>query len=100
MNMMMLVTVKPKFQVTIPAKLRKRMRLKEGDVMEAILVEDGVLLRPKAVVDRNSTSQRIASLLARIEPSSEDVGRSEEEIMQVALADVARVRGERRELNP
>lgn len=97
--MMMLVTVKPKFQVTIPAKLRKRMRLKEGDVMEASLVEDGVLLRPKAVVDRNSAAQRIASVLARIEPSSEDVGRSEEEIMQGALADVAKVRGARREFN-
>ena len=96
---MMLVTVKPKFQVTIPAKLRKRMRLKEGDVMEASLVEDGVLLRPKAVVDRNSAAQHIASVLARIEPSSEDVGRSEEEIMQGALADVAKVRGARREFN-
>ena len=36
---MSLVTVKPKFQVTIPAKLRRGINLREGDVMEAIVRE-------------------------------------------------------------
>ena len=48
---MPLVTVKPKFQVTIPARLRKDINLHEGDVMEATIVEDGILLRPMDVVD-------------------------------------------------
>ncbi len=43
---MSLVTVKPKFQVTIPAKLRRGINLREGDVMEAIVMGDGILFRP------------------------------------------------------
>ena len=93
---MALVTVKPKLQATIPAKLRKRIGLREGDVMEATVVEGGVLLRPGELTDRNAAADRIASVLARIEPSPEDADRSEEEIMQHALADIAEARRERR----
>ncbi|MFA6021816.1 MAG: AbrB/MazE/SpoVT family DNA-binding domain-containing protein, partial [Rhodospirillales bacterium] len=60
---MSLVTVKPKFQVTIPAKLRKSISLQEGDLVEALLVEGGILLRPKAVVDRHMAASRIEEIL-------------------------------------
>ena len=50
---MPLVTVKPKFQITIPAKLRKGLDLHEGDLLEATVVGDGILFRPKEVVDGN-----------------------------------------------
>ncbi len=94
---MPLVTVKPKFQVTIPAKLRRGLDLREGDLLEATVVGDGILFRPKEVVDRNAAADRIASILARIEPLPEDVGRSEDEIMEDVVADIARARGERRD---
>ena len=42
---MNIVTVKPKFRVTIPAKLRKSINLKEGDIMEAVRVDDGILFK-------------------------------------------------------
>jgi len=92
-----LVTVKPKFQVTIPAKLRERVDLHEGDLMEASVVEDGILLRPKAVVDRNAVADRVAEIFSRIKPSPDDAGRSEEEIMQDIIEDIAEVRKERRD---
>lgn len=93
---MPLVTVKPKFQVTIPAKLRRRIDLHEGDLMEATIVKDGILLRPKEVVDRNAAADRIASILAHTEPSPEDANRSEDEIMQDTLTGIAEARRERR----
>ena len=93
---MSLVTVKPKFQVTIPAKLRKGLDLREGDLMEATVVDDGILLRPKQVVDRNAAAERVAAVLARIEPPPEDAGRTEDEIMEDILADIAAARKERR----
>ena len=94
---MPLVTVKPKFQVTIPAKLRRGLDLHEGDVMEATIAGDGILLRPKDVVDRNAAAGRIASILARIEPLPEDAGRSENEIMDDIIADIAKARRELRD---
>ena len=93
----MLVTVKPKFQVTIPAKLRERVDLHEGDLMEASVVEDGILLRPKDVVDRNAVADHVAAIFARIEPSPEDAGRSEEEIMQDTIEVISKARKERRD---
>ena len=93
----MLVTVKPKFQVTIPAKLRERVDLHEGDVMEASAVEGGILFSPKEVVDRNAVADKIEEIFARIKPSPEDAGRSEEEIMQDIIEDIAEARKERRD---
>ncbi len=92
---MSLVTVKPKFQVTIPAKLRKGLDLHEGDLLEATVVGDGILFRPKEVVDRNAAADQIASILTRIEISPEDAGRAEDEIMEDVIADIARLRRER-----
>ena len=97
---MPLVTVKPKFQVTIPARLRRDINLHEGDVMEATIVGDGILLRPMDVVDRNAAADRIAAAFAATKPSSEDVGRSEAEIMKDTIADIAASRRERRNREP
>ena len=97
---MPLVTVKPKFQVTIPARLRRDINLHEGDVMEATIVGDGILLRPMDVVDRNAAADRIAATFAATKPSSENVGRSEAEIMKDTIADIAASRRERRNREP
>ena len=93
---MPLVTVKPKFQVTIPAKLRRGINLHEGDIMEVTVVGDGILLRPTGVVDRDAAADRIAAKFAATAISSEDAGRSEDEIMKDTIADIAASRRERR----
>ena len=89
--MMNLVTVKPKFQVTIPAKLRKGINLQEGDIMEAIHVDDGILFRVKRVVDRNENADRIASTLAEVHVPPEDKARLEDEIKQKLMQNPMRL---------
>ncbi len=96
---MLLVTVKPKFQVTIPAKLRRGLDVHEGDIMEATVVGDGILLRPKEVVDRRAAADRVASILESIDPTPGDARRSEDEIIAAAVADVAEARKKRRDSN-
>ena len=93
---MAFVTVKPKFQVTIPAKLRRGIDLREGDLMEATLVSDGILLKPKEVVDRVAAADRIAAKFAAAQPSSMDLERSEDAIMSDTIKDITRSRRERR----
>ena len=93
---MPVVTVKPKFRVTVPAKLRRDINLRKGDVMEVTGVGDGILLRPASVVDRIAAADRIAAKFAATEASSEDAGRSEDEIMKDTIADIAASRRERR----
>ena len=93
---MPLVTVKSKFQVTIPARLRKGIDLREGDIMEATLMGDGILFRPKQVVDRDAAADRIAATVSAGRPLPEDVGRTEDEIMEDTIADIADSRRDRR----
>lgn len=49
---MALTRIKPKFQVTIPQAAREAVGLKIGDFLEATPTKEGVLLRPKQLVDR------------------------------------------------
>jgi len=54
---MSLVKVKTKFQVTIPAELRDRIHLKEGDMLEAVIEGDVIVLKPMVVLNRESLAQ-------------------------------------------
>lgn len=44
-------TLRGKGQLTIPEEIRTAARLEEGDLLEAELTEDGILLRPQKVID-------------------------------------------------
>ncbi len=60
---MPLLQVKRHFQITLPSKLRQVLDLKEGDVMEAELVDgQAIILKPKVLVDkgRNFSAQQVA----------------------------------------
>ena len=93
---MSFVTVKPKFQITIPAKLRKDIDLHEGDIMEAVVVGNSILFKPKQVVDRELAADRIAARFAEVQPAPGDIDRSEDEIIDETIADISASRRERR----
>ena len=48
---MKLISVRKNGQVTLPAEIRRRARLEPGDVLEADVVDEGIVLRPKKLVD-------------------------------------------------
>ena len=58
-----LVRVKDKFQVTIPAEVRAVVAIRTGDYLEVSAVPEGILLRPKNVVDPPGTSKTILDFL-------------------------------------
>jgi len=47
----MTTTVREKGQITIPAEVRRAAHLEEGDPVEVEIVEEGILLRPRKVID-------------------------------------------------
>ncbi|MGH8058655.1 MAG: AbrB/MazE/SpoVT family DNA-binding domain-containing protein [Candidatus Entotheonellia bacterium] len=49
---MLLVKVKEKYQVTLPASVRKKLGLAVGDVLEATVEDNKITLTPKSVIDR------------------------------------------------
>jgi AbrB family looped-hinge helix DNA binding protein len=50
--MAVLVRVKGKFQVTIPAVIRRKLALQEGCYLEATVSDEGILLRPRQLADK------------------------------------------------
>jgi AbrB family looped-hinge helix DNA binding protein len=44
-------TLRAKGQLTLPEDIRKAARLEEGDLFEAELTPDGILLRPQRLID-------------------------------------------------
>jgi AbrB family looped-hinge helix DNA binding protein len=89
-----LVTVKDKFQVTIPAKLRDQAAISVGDLLEATVEQGAIVLRPKAVVDRAAIAEEIERVLAAAARAPEDRERSEGEIVEDAISEVKAARRE------
>ncbi len=79
---MPLVHVKKNYQITIPSRLRNALKIKEGDLMEAEIEGESIMLRPKSVVDRIEEKRQewIASLIKTGREHPVDI--SEEEIVE------------------
>jgi AbrB family looped-hinge helix DNA binding protein len=56
-----LTRVQKKGQVTIPAEIRQRLRLAEGDLVAFIETEHGVMLVPQTVVPAGAAHQSAAN---------------------------------------
>jgi AbrB family looped-hinge helix DNA binding protein len=76
---MALLKLKQKAQVTIPADLRRQFNLQEGDYLEAEAVENGILLKPVSVVERNQTWQEIRAAMGTVRDMAPDPGQSPQE---------------------
>ncbi len=63
--------------------------------MEAVRIDEGILLKFKLVVDRNTIADRIASTLAEARVLPEDKDRSEDEVMEDTIAEISASRRER-----
>lgn len=50
---MPLVRLKTKHQVTIPANICKQLHLETGSILEAVVHDGVIVLKPKVVVDPN-----------------------------------------------
>jgi len=68
-----IVKVNQNFQVTIPAIIRKKYDIDEGDLIEASATEQGILLKPKLLLDK----------LPEVELSKKD-----EEMLKESLNDI------------
>lgn len=95
---MALVRSRERAQITLPQEVRDALKVKQGDHLEAELVEGGVLLRPVAVVDRDAARARLRASIARgsrwAGPGPEP---SEDELMAEIAAEIEEDRRKRRE---
>jgi AbrB family looped-hinge helix DNA binding protein len=82
-----LVKVKEKFQITLPAELREVLHLAVGDLLEATIEDNVIVLKPKIVVDRAQAWAKIehamASVTDRAPNPQQSPQQQEEEIAEI-----------------
>ena len=49
----MLLTVRKNAQITLPASIRRKAHIEEGDLLEAEVRDDEIILRPKKLIDKS-----------------------------------------------
>src|SRR5918998_6570987 len=76
---MTLLKLRHKAQITLPAELRRHFHLKEGDYLEAQAVENGILLKPVSVVEREHAWREIREAMATVQDTAPDTAQSIQE---------------------
>jgi AbrB family looped-hinge helix DNA binding protein len=79
-----LVKVKEKFQITLPAELREVLHLAVGDLLEATIEDNVIVLKPKVVIDREHAWNKIEHAMASVTdltPNPEQSPQEQEEEM-------------------
>ena len=93
---MSLIKVKDKFQVTIPAAIRKIAKLDVGDLLEITVKEDGIFLRRKTINYREDIIGELRDALAEtVEEDNTIIKKSDDEIMDEAIKTIREVRAEK-----
>lgn len=81
-------------QVTLPAEARKALRLKEGDYLEAEVVNDVVQLRPVRVVDRAAADRRLDEIGRQVKWVGLGPEPSDDELLEMVDDDIHAMRTE------
>jgi len=89
---MALVRVKGKYQVTIPKEVRRKLGLRVGDYLEVEVQGSAIVLKPKALLDKDEAFERLRSLLERLREKRAAL--SEEEVEREVLEAIRAVRAE------
>lgn len=89
---MALIKVKERFQVTIPAPIRKKLGLKVGDYLEIKASGDCIVLKPVAVVDRRrgEALEKLEDVLERVRGQLGEI--PEEEVEREVLEALRAIR--------
>jgi len=62
-------------QVTIPAAVRRALRIEEGDYIEVSVVEDSIVLKPKKLIDKSQAYFWSPSWQAAEREAREDIAK-------------------------
>ena len=89
---MALVTVKTKYQVTLPRKLLEELGIDTGDLLEAEVQDGKIILTPKEVVDRKAAFARLREIGEEARKRWEADGLTDDDIEKMIEEEVAAVR--------
>jgi bifunctional DNA-binding transcriptional regulator/antitoxin component of YhaV-PrlF toxin-antitoxin module len=100
---MALVKVCERGAITLPRELQEALRVQEGDVLDAVAVEGGVLLKPVSAADRDAAWESIERARSSVryvgpgpEPSDDELMEEVVQVVKEVRKEMARERARRR----
>lgn len=82
------VRVQAKGQVTIPKEIREKLKLQPGDLVVFVDTEDGVMVKPAAVVTNDSLREEVTAVVRSIRERFSDYSAEEiDALVDEALRD-------------
>ena len=81
-------------KVTLPAAVRHKLELAQGDWLEAEVVESGVLLKPVSDSGRQQALEQMLAAKARVRPTPEQAKKSPEDQEREIFEEVKAMRRE------
>jgi AbrB family looped-hinge helix DNA binding protein len=96
---MSIVIVKNKYQVVIPQRVREKLGITRGDILEAKAERGKITYTPKAVLDRDAVTGQRAGLLRALRAVQADARKKglDKLTMRDIDAMIAEVRGGRKQ---
>ena len=91
---MTIIKIRERAQITLPAEVRRALKVESGDYLEAEVVEGGLMLKPVALVDRETAKARLKELLRGSRYVGPGPGPSDDEVMEEAVQAVKETRNE------
>lgn len=94
-NPVPLIKLKQKGQLTLPAEIRRALKLGQGDLLEAEVEDGQIVLRPKVLLDRKEAVKHMRSVADQVAKRLEEEGLSQEDLQRLIDEEVRAVRNER-----
>jgi AbrB family looped-hinge helix DNA binding protein len=93
---MALLKVRRFAQVTLPVELRKQFNLAEGDYVEAQAIEEGILLKPVSVVERDKARKQLTKVLKEVHAQQPKTSLSPQEQEELIIQEIKAYRKQKR----
>lgn len=94
---MTIIKIRERAQITLPAEVRKALKVERGDYLEAEVVEGGVMLKPVALVDREAAKARVKEAMDTVRYIGPEPEPSDDEVMRMVVEEIEDLRQAKRE---
>jgi AbrB family looped-hinge helix DNA binding protein len=74
-------------QITLPAALREKLDIKEGDYLEAELEGEAIVLRPKVLLDRGDAVKALHRIMSEVQSRTKGI---DPEVIEQEVAEAIR----------
>ena len=94
---MAIIKIRERAQITLPAEIRRALKVEKGDYLEADVVEGGLMLKPVALCRPRGGEARVKEAMDTVRYIGPQPEPSDDEVMRMVVEEIEDMRRARRE---